>query len=89
MCSFGCVDQASQPASQLIADPPWLLGGSQTLELRDDGRFGFLLPDDQIIPNAEEMVPAMLEYGLAVLEAFEGARARREDAAAPNGTRAR
>jgi len=35
------------------------------------------------------MVPAMLEYGLAVLEAFEGARARREAAAAPNGTRAR
>ena len=41
------------------------------------GQFGFLLPDDQIIPNAEEMVPAMYEYGQAVLEAFRGAEARR------------
>ena len=31
-------------------------GIAYTLELRDDGRFGFLLPDDQITPNAEEMV---------------------------------
>ena len=43
------------------------------------GQFGFLLPDDQIIPNAEEMVPAMYEYGQAVLEAFRGAEARRAD----------
>lgn len=61
-------------------------GIAYTLELRDDGRFGFLLPDDQIIPNAEEMVPAMYEYGLSVLQAFKGAQARRGSPL--NGTRA-
>eukprot|EP01051_Picozoa_sp_SAG22_P008813 SAG22_NODE_694_length_7847_cov_4.425787_3_plen_71_part_00 len=53
-----------------------------TLELRDDGQFGFLLPDDQIIPNAEEIQPAMYEYGLAVLQAFAGAEARHAAAVA-------
>ena len=91
-------------------------GIAYTLELRDDGQFGLLLPDDQvqnalgirtqprhgnsaetdrnpstcfrpcvlwlIIPNAEEMVPAMYEYGLSVLQAFAGAEARRANATA-------
>jgi hypothetical protein len=52
-------------------------GIAYTLELRDEGQFGFLLPDEQIIPNAEEMVPAMYEYGLSVLQAYAGAEARR------------
>ena len=52
-------------------------GIAYTLELRDQGQFGFLLPDDQIIPNSEEMVPAMYEYGQSVLQAFAGAEARR------------
>jgi len=30
-----------------------------TIELRDTGEFGFLLPADQIIPNGEEIVPAI------------------------------
>jgi len=31
-----------------------------TYELRDTGQFGFLLPADQIIPNSEEVLPAIL-----------------------------
>ncbi|QOJ18898.1 MAG: hypothetical protein HRU76_15450 [Phycisphaeraceae bacterium] len=30
-----------------------------TFELRDTGQFGFVLPPDQIIPNGEEIVPAI------------------------------
>lgn len=33
---------------------------SLTVECRDTGTFGFLLPPEQIIPNCEEMLPAML-----------------------------
>lgn len=31
-----------------------------TYELRDRGQFGFLLPADQIIPNAEETLVSVL-----------------------------
>jgi len=34
---------------------------SYTYELRDTGRYGFLLPPDQILPNSEEIYPAFLE----------------------------
>ena len=30
-----------------------------TFELRDTGRYGFLLPPDQIVPNGREMLLAM------------------------------
>lgn len=33
---------------------------SFAFECRDTGNFGFVLPTDQIIPNGEEMVPALL-----------------------------
>jgi len=33
-----------------------------TVELRDTGRYGFVLPPDQIIPNGEEMVAAAMFY---------------------------
>ena len=38
-----------------VARPPGVI----QLLMLTTGRYGFLLPDDQIIPNAEEMVPAM------------------------------
>lgn len=39
-----------------------------TYELRDTGRYGFLLPADQIIPNGEEFlagIEALKEYVVA------------------------
>lgn len=34
-----------------------------TYELRDTGNFGFVLPKEQIIPQCEEVFPALLFYG--------------------------
>ncbi|XP_065833342.1 carboxypeptidase B-like isoform X1 [Oscarella lobularis] len=39
-----------------------------TIELRDTGQYGFLLPPDQIIPNGEEMVAAALYFCQACLD---------------------
>ncbi|NXH09549.1 CBPA1 Carboxypeptidase, partial [Bucco capensis] len=39
-----------------------------TFELRDTGRYGFLLPSTQIIPTATETWPALLDIMLHVLE---------------------
>ncbi|XP_065913902.1 carboxypeptidase B-like [Dysidea avara] len=39
-----------------------------TIELRDTGLYGFLLPPDQIIPNGEEMIPAVMYYANSLLE---------------------
>ena len=33
---------------------------SAAFECRDRGQYGFLLPPDQIIPNNEELVPAIM-----------------------------
>ncbi|XP_065196663.1 carboxypeptidase B-like [Sycon ciliatum] len=33
-----------------------------TVELRDTGRYGFLLPPTEIIPTGQEMIPAVLEF---------------------------
>ncbi|NXY39724.1 CBPA1 Carboxypeptidase, partial [Pomatorhinus ruficollis] len=41
---------------------------SFTLELRDSGRYGFLLPSSQIIPTATETWPALLDIMVHVLE---------------------
>ena len=39
---------------------------SYALELRDDGKYGFLLPADQIIPCAEEFTDALIASVLAM-----------------------
>lgn len=39
-----------------------------TLELRDQGQFGFLLPRDQILPAAEEALSAISALAEGVLE---------------------
>ncbi|KAF1530856.1 Carboxypeptidase A1, partial [Eudyptula albosignata] len=41
---------------------------SFTFELRDTGRYGFLLPSTQIIPTATETWPALLDIMVHVLE---------------------
>ncbi len=51
------------PASGGMTD--WVFAAKGALsfsyELRDTGQYGFLLPPDQIRPNAEEVYPAVLE----------------------------
>lgn len=39
---------------------------SYTIELRDTGSFGFLLPQDQIEPNCRESWKALGEFALAL-----------------------
>uniref|UniRef100_A0A8C4JPL1 Carboxypeptidase A1-like n=1 Tax=Dromaius novaehollandiae TaxID=8790 RepID=A0A8C4JPL1_DRONO len=41
---------------------------SYTFELRDTGRYGFLLPASQIVPTAQETWPALLDILLHALE---------------------
>jgi len=50
------------PASGIASDWGYDAAGAIGFgfELRDTGQFGFILPADQIIPNGEEIVPAML-----------------------------
>ena len=46
------------------------LGTSYTVELRDRGAFGFLLPKEEIRPTATEMLAALKVYSRHVLEIF-------------------
>jgi hypothetical protein len=45
-------------------------GTSYTVELRDRGSFGFLLPKEEIRPTAVEMLAALKVYSRHVLNAF-------------------
>jgi hypothetical protein len=40
---------------------------SITIELRDKGNYGFLLPKSEIIPTGEEIWPAIVELGEQIL----------------------
>ena len=40
------------------------------VELRDTGTFGFLLPENQIIPTAEENFAAMKVFAQAAIDEF-------------------
>lgn len=42
-----------------------------TLELRDTGEYGFLLPAGQIVPTGQEVVEAVLTLGETLLSAME------------------
>lgn len=61
--SVGTIPDLLYLASGNMVD--WVFGVRGALsfayELRDRGRYGFLLPPDQILPNAEEVYPAFLE----------------------------
>lgn len=58
----GPINTAIYPANGGSVD--WVYGAADTvaytIELRDTGQFGFLLPADQIIPTCEENLPAIL-----------------------------
>nr|XP_039263098.1 carboxypeptidase B-like isoform X1 [Styela clava] len=45
---------------------------SYTFELRDEGRYGFLLPPDQIIPNGEEYLAGLEVLSNFVRDDYEG-----------------
>jgi hypothetical protein len=51
------------------------LGTSYTVELRDRGAFGFLLPKEEIRPTAVEMLAALKVYSRHVLNVFHDERA--------------
>lgn len=58
----GPINTTIYPANGGSVD--WVYGAAgivaYTIELRDTGQFGFILPADQIIPNCEENLPAIL-----------------------------
>lgn len=41
-----------------------------TFELRDTGRYGFVLPPDQIIPSGEEIYASIKEMGLYIIDYY-------------------
>ncbi len=61
--TLGPIYTTIYPASGGMTD--WVFGVkgalSFTYELRDTGQYGFLLPPEQILPNSEEVFPAVLE----------------------------
>ena len=68
-------DRVSPPLPADVADgttTDWAYDNgvkySFTFELRDTGRYGFLLPSTQIIPTATETWPALLDIMVHVLE---------------------
>jgi len=60
----------------------WLAGNATaqknglTLELRDTGRYGFLLPANQIIPSGEEILPSVVLFAQSVLTEANNRRAQ-------------
>lgn len=51
------------------------LGTAYTVELRDRGEFGFLLPPEEIRPSAEEMIAATKVYAAHVLQVARAGKA--------------
>ena len=55
----GCANCLTYPAAGIIID--WVHGCTKipyaiTIELRDNGRYGFMLPTSQIIPTGQEIM---------------------------------
>lgn len=69
---FGPISKTIYPASGSSADWTYGVCGilySYGVELRDTGAYGFLLPEDQIVPSGEEILPAVKVLAHAVLDA--------------------
>lgn len=53
---------STAPATGVTTDWSQVEGGidiNYTVELRDTGEFGFLLPEDQIVPTGEELLAGL------------------------------
>ncbi|GMI12577.1 hypothetical protein TrVE_jg1346 [Triparma verrucosa] len=69
---YGPISKTIYPASGSSADWTYGVCGilySYGVELRDTGKYGFLLPEDQIIPSGEETLAGVKVLAHAVLEA--------------------
>ncbi|KFU85176.1 Carboxypeptidase A1 [Chaetura pelagica] len=68
--TYGSVVDTIYPADGTATDWAYDQGVkySFTMELRDTGRYGFLLPSNQILPTATETWPALLDIMVHVLE---------------------
>jgi len=66
---YGPIATTIYPASGSSADYTYAAGVlySYGVELRDTGRYGFLLPADQIVPSGEETFAAVLVWAATVL----------------------
>jgi murein tripeptide amidase MpaA len=76
---YGPIYTTIYPASGVSVDWGYGEGGTMaiTIELRDTGQYGFLLPPSQIIPNCEENLPAALDYAMWVYELSRPAEVRK------------
>jgi len=59
---------ASGGAADWLAANATRQNNGLTLELRDAGRYGFLLPANQIIPTGQEMLPSVVFFAQSALE---------------------
>jgi len=66
---YGPIATTIYPASGSSADYTYAAGVlySYGVELRDTGRFGFLLPPEQIRPTGEETLAAVLVWAATIL----------------------
>lgn len=68
---YGATSDTIYPASGIASDYAYGECGikySYTVELRDTGRYGFLLPPEEIIPSGEEMFNGVVALANYVLE---------------------
>ncbi|GMV35706.1 MAG: hypothetical protein AMXMBFR61_02140 [Fimbriimonadales bacterium] len=63
---YGSVGGSLYLASGCSLDWSYAVAGTRaiTIELRDTGEYGFVLPKEQIIPTCEENLPAAIDYAL-------------------------
>jgi murein tripeptide amidase MpaA len=68
---YGATSDTIYPASGIASDYAYGACGikySYTVELRDTGRYGFLLPPDQIVPSGEETLAGVIALANFIAE---------------------